>query len=83
MQVQLISEDVQFEDVQFTLAQDPIVLGRSVRADVQVMHPLISRLHCEWALVDGELRLKIWVPLIKPFSMEKRSSTPPCIRGIG
>ncbi|MCA9072576.1 MAG: FHA domain-containing protein [Planctomycetaceae bacterium] len=40
------------------MSDRPIVLGRSVRADVQIVHPLISRLHCEWKLVGGEVVLK-------------------------
>ncbi len=58
MRVQLISENVDFNDLEFRLADKPLVLGRSVRADVQVAHSLISRLHCEWKQVNGELVLK-------------------------
>lgn len=58
MRVQLLSEDVKFDDVEFSVSDRPIVLGRSLHADVQIVHPLISRLHCEWKLVDGEVVLK-------------------------
>ena len=58
IRVQLISEDVKFEDISFPLAQNAVALGRSVRADVQIPHPLISRLHCEWRLANGEVLLR-------------------------
>lgn len=55
MRVQLVCENVGFDDVEFELSENSLVLGRSLRADVQVVHPLISRLHCEWKLINGEL----------------------------
>lgn len=55
MRVQLLCENVGFDDIQFEVSAYSLVLGRSVKADVRVGHPLISRLHCEWRLVDGEL----------------------------
>ncbi len=55
MRVQLISENGNYADIEFTVSKDPVVLGRSLRADVQFAHPLISRLHCEWSLADGEV----------------------------
>lgn len=58
MRVQLLSEDVKYDDVELSVSDHPIVLGRSLRADVQIVHPLISRLHCEWKLVDGEVVMK-------------------------
>ncbi len=55
MRVQLISENGKYDDIHFTVSPDPVVLGRSLRADVQFVHRLISRLHCEWSLADGEV----------------------------
>ena len=55
MRVQLISENGKYGDLQFSVSQNPVVLGRSLRADVQFVHPLVSRLHCEWSLADGEV----------------------------
>jgi pSer/pThr/pTyr-binding forkhead associated (FHA) protein len=55
MRVQLICENVGFDDIEFELSENPLVLGRSLRSDVQVVHPLISRFHCEWKLVEGDL----------------------------
>lgn len=58
MRVQLLSEDVKFDDVEFSVSGLSVVLGRSVRSDVQIVHPLISRMHCEWRLVDGDVVMK-------------------------
>lgn len=58
IRVYLISEDIQFDDLSFPLDQAPVVIGRSVRADVQIVHPLISRLHCEWQLSGREVILR-------------------------
>ena len=55
MRVQLICENVGFEDLEFEITETPRVLGRSLRSDIQVVHPLISRFHCEWKLVEDEL----------------------------
>lgn len=55
MRVQLICENVGFEDLELEIAETPRVLGRSLRADIQVVHPLISRFHCEWKLIEGAL----------------------------
>ncbi len=55
MWVLFICEIVGFDDLEFDLSEEPLVLGRSRQADVQIVHPLISRAHCEWKLVDGEL----------------------------
>jgi pSer/pThr/pTyr-binding forkhead associated (FHA) protein len=55
MRVQLLCENVGFDDLQFEVSAYSLVLGRSVKADVRVGHPLVSRLHCEWKLVDGEV----------------------------
>jgi adenylate cyclase len=55
MRVQLLCENVGFDDIQFEVSDNSLVLGRSLKADVRVGHPLISRLHCEWKLVNGEV----------------------------
>ncbi len=58
MRVQLLCENVGFDDIQFEVTPHSLVMGRSVRADVRIGHPLVSRLHCEWKLVDGEVLVR-------------------------
>lgn len=58
IRVRLICEDVQFDDIDFRLTQDSQILGRSVHSDVQIVHPLISRQHCQCLIADGEVFLR-------------------------
>jgi len=58
IRVRLIREDVQFEDIDIHLTQDSQVLGRSMHSDVQIVHPLISRQHCQFVRADGGVLLR-------------------------
>jgi pSer/pThr/pTyr-binding forkhead associated (FHA) protein len=55
MRVHLLCENIGFDDIQFDVSDNSLVLGRSLKADVRVVHPLVSRLHCEWRLVNGDV----------------------------
>ncbi|WP_166831625.1 FHA domain-containing protein [Thalassoroseus pseudoceratinae] len=58
MDVSLISQFSDYPSISFQVDDVPVVVGRSSHANVQVTHPLVSRMHCELCCVDGRLFLK-------------------------
>lgn len=58
MRVQLLCENVGYDNIQFEVSENSLVLGRSQKADIRVVHPLVSRLHCEWRLINGEVAVR-------------------------
>ncbi len=58
MDVSLISQFSEYPSISFRVDETPIVVGRSSHANVQVTHPLVSRMHCELFSADGRLYLK-------------------------
>lgn len=58
LRIRLITEDVTFDDIDIDLTPDSQVLGRSMHSDVQVVHPLISRQHCQFLSVGSDVILR-------------------------
>ena len=58
MDVSLISQFPEYPTISFQVDDSPMVVGRSSHANVQVTHPLVSRMHCELFQVDNRLYLK-------------------------
>lgn len=50
-----ISNSPTVGDIEVTLVDRPLTLGRSVLSDVSIPDVLISRRHCELKVVDGKL----------------------------
>lgn len=58
MKANLISEDPLFPNLELDVDEQPVVLGRSVSAQVRVPDPMVSRRHCEIGTADGRLLVR-------------------------
>ncbi len=52
------SSNPTINDIEVTLADQPVTLGRSVLSDVNIPDVLVSRRHCELKVVDQRLILR-------------------------
>jgi pSer/pThr/pTyr-binding forkhead associated (FHA) protein len=55
MDVTLVSQSPDFPHLALSLSDQPVFLGRSSHATVQIPHALVSRFHCKFVLEDGRL----------------------------
>jgi predicted component of type VI protein secretion system len=58
MDVTLVSQSPDFPHLALQLDDQPVFVGRSSHATVQIPHALVSRFHCKFVLEDGRLLVR-------------------------
>jgi pSer/pThr/pTyr-binding forkhead associated (FHA) protein len=55
MDLTLVSQSPEFPHLPMQLGDQPVFIGRSSHATVQIPHALVSRFHCKFTLEDGRV----------------------------